>query len=214
MICERFPCPAMRAVQCLALICKRFVRRRTFIKGENNVRADIVLDLDRAGWGEVMLGAIEVRDERHAHLVDVRDLRSELLGSFWQKGRAGVGILCFRNFRNILSVCSAERENLKSSRVCHCGARPVHCFMQAAHLFDHMIRGLKIEVVCVCENDLCTDVLHLFRGERFHCCLGSYHDKSWRLDVAVLRAQNSRASKRAGHRIKLLYDLEIDWFLH
>src|SRR3989344_1260455 len=46
--------PAVRSIQCFALIMKRLCRRCTFIKCKHNICSDVMLNLNRFFWSEIM----------------------------------------------------------------------------------------------------------------------------------------------------------------
>src|SRR6185295_14175704 len=68
----------------------------------------------------------------------------------------------FDNFGNILSICSTERKNLKTSGVCHGWTAPIHELAQPACVAHYLISRLKVQMICISEYDFRSYVFYLF----------------------------------------------------
>ena len=71
-----------------------------------------------------------------------------------------------------------EAENLEASTVGEKGIIPVHEFVQPSEPADPLLPGPQVEVVRVGKNNFRSHLLKFFRGQGFHCRLGSYRNKS------------------------------------
>ena len=58
-----------------------------------------------------------------------------------------------------------QREHLKSAAVRQDRAVPVHKLMQAAHLLHYIVSRTDVQVVCVGQFDLTTDLLQVMGGQ-------------------------------------------------
>jgi hypothetical protein len=87
-----------------------------------------------------------------------------------------------------------KAENLESSTVGEQGMVPVHEFVQPSEPTDPLLPGPQVEMVGVGKDDFRSHLLKLFRGQGFHCGLGSHRNKS----RSVEEAMGSKASSQPG----------------
>jgi hypothetical protein len=86
-----------------------------------------------------------------------------------------------------------EREHLEATRVREDGSLPAHEAMQAAELRDKLIAGTEVQMIGVRQNHLRAHRLQIFRVERLYRAERAHGHEGGGADLAVRRAENSRA---------------------
>src|SRR3989338_11495236 len=74
MCLERTFSPSMRTLHRLSLVLVRLRRRGAFVKGEKDIRAKRVLDLDRTFGRKAVKRTVKVRGEGNALVINDREL--------------------------------------------------------------------------------------------------------------------------------------------
>ena len=78
-----------------------------------------------------------------------------------------------------------ERENLISAAIRQNWSIPIHEFVQAAKMFDHIQSRPNKQVIGISKNDLRLEFMQLSRRDGFHRPLRPHRHKRRRLDYAV-----------------------------
>ena len=175
----------------LLLVATGIHQRRQFVEGEDDVRADLVLDLHRHLGGEPVRGAVEVGDERHAVVVDMGQPLLAL-------GDDVVGLHPVGVHREHLAKTRAQRQHLEPAAVGERRPRPVHERAESAGVVDDVGAGLQVEVVGVGQHGLRAEFAHGLWQHRFDRRLGADRDERRGLDVAVRGVDDAGATPPAG----------------
>ena len=178
--------PAVGALHRLLLVAAGVHQRGQFVEREDDVRADLVLDPDRHLGREAVGGAVQVRREGDAVIVDAGQPLLAL-------GDDVVGLDAFGVHRQHLAESGAQRQHLEPAAVGEGRARPVHECAQPAGLLDDVGAGLQVQVVGVGQNSLCAKFFHRFRDDGLHGRLGADGDEGRGVDVAVRGSDDTGA---------------------
>src|SRR3989344_6256540 len=115
----------MGALYGFTLVFVRGGGRSAFIKSENNIRAERMLNLNRFFWCQTVLTTIEVRTKRDTLIINMH--QTSMFPFRVCPRQVCVVLRCATNkFVNSLAICHAERKNLEATRVCHYRSVPIH----------------------------------------------------------------------------------------
>ena len=183
--------PVVGALHRLFLVAAGVDQRGQLVEGEDDVRAELVLDPDRHLGGEAVGGAVEMRAERDAVVVDVGQPLLAL-------GDDVVGLDPLGVHRQHLLEAGAQREHLEPAAVGEGRPRPVHERAEPACLLDDVGAGLQIQMVGVGQNRLRAKLFHGLRQHRLDGGLGADGDERRGVDVAVRSADDAGATEPSG----------------
>jgi len=186
----------MRSFHRLLLVFIRLRRRGALVEGEEDIRTERVLYLDRALGGEAVERAVVVRGERDTLIIDNRKLAVLTRDLFVIDGNL---VLLFRHFADCVCRCfefryllakgRTEREHLETARVGHGWALPAHERAETARFLHDLLARRKIQVIRVREHDLGTERRERIRQDAFHVCLCPDRYKGGRVDNAMRRGE-------------------------
>ncbi len=183
--------PVVGALYRLFLVAAGVDQGGQLVEGEDDVRAELVLDPDRHLGGEPVGGTVEMRAERDAVVVDM----GQPLLAF---GDDVVGLDPSGVHRQYLLEPCTEGEHLKAAAVGEGRARPVHERAEPACLLDDVGAGLQIQMECVGQNRLRAKIFHGFRQDCLDGGLGADGDERGRVDVAVRSPDHAGAAEPSG----------------
>ncbi len=183
--------PRLRPLDRLLLVAAGVEQRGQLVEREHDVGAQLMLDLHRHLGREPVRRAVEMRLERDAVVVDVR----EALLAF---GDDVVGLHAHGLHREHLLEPDAERHHLEAAAVGEGGAVPVHELAETAGLVDDVGSRLQVQVVRVGEHGLRAEVLHRLRQHRLDGRLGADRDERGRPDVPVRGMDGAGAAQPVG----------------
>jgi hypothetical protein len=170
--------PRLGSVQRLLLVGAGVDQRGQFVEGEDDVGSELVLDPDRHLRGETVGGAVQMRDEGDAVVVDP----GQALLSF---GDEVIGLNPAGVFHEHLAEARAQRHDLEPAAVGERRPGPVHERPEAARLGDDVRPGLQVQVVGVGQHRLGAQLTHGLGQHGFHGGLGADRDERRGVDVAV-----------------------------
>ena len=178
MFIEATDRPEASAFQRLLLILAGVMQCGALVECEDDVSADLVLDLHRHLWCESMHRSIEVRLECDSIIVDMG--KALLLVSD--------DVICLPKFGvhgDDLLEAHAEGEHLEPTAIGEGGTLPIHESSKATCLIDRLGSWLKVEVIGVGEDCLRTQSLHVLGEERLDRSFGADRDECGSLDHAM-----------------------------
>lgn len=164
--------------------------RGEFVERKDDVGAQLVLDADRDLGCEAVQRTVEMRPERHAVVVDVRQ-------AFLALGDDVVGLYPVGVHGQHLLEPDAQGQHLEAAAVGEGGPRPVHERTQAAGLGHDVRARLQVEVIRVGQDGLGAKLFHGLRQHRFDGGGGSDRDERRGVDVAVGRMDGSDPAESA-----------------
>ncbi len=182
--------PRLRTRERLLLIAARIHQRGELVEREDDVGAELMLDLHRYLGCEPVFRTVDVGLERDAVIVDARE-------TFLARSYDVVGLQRVRIHGQRLLETGAEAQHLESTRIGERRSRPVHECAEAAGGVDDVGAGLEVEVVGVGQQGLRTEVGHGLGQHRFDRGAGADRDERGGMDVAVRRGDDARACERA-----------------
>ena len=170
--------PQACAFQGLLLIAAGVEERRQLVEGEDDVCAQVVLDLHGHFGGEAVQGAVEVGAEGDAVVVHIGH-------AFFAFADFTVAVGAGKFGGQHFFEAGAEGKNLEAAGVGVGGAVPVHEGSDAAGLVHNVGAGLEVEVVGVAEDGLCAGGADLLGGEGFDGGAGADGDEGGGVNVPV-----------------------------
>ena len=106
-----------------------------------------------------------------------------------------VSLFAVRHGIDAFFVGNTQTEHLEAAAVSEGWTAVIHKLPKPAGLRHDISPGSKHQVVGISKDRLSAIGDYLLGGECFNCGLGSTHDEGRRLDIAMRRADNSRARK-------------------
>ena len=190
--------PAVRALDGCLLVAAGVHERGELVERHHDVGAQRVLNTHGHLRREAVLGAVDVRAESHAVLVDERV-------ALFALGDDVVFLHAGDVHREGLFKACAEAEHLESAGVGVCRAVPVGELCQPAGLVDDFLAGLQVQVVRVRQHRLRAGGSHLLGRERLHGRFRADRNERRRSNIAMRGVDGASTSARA---FDLLYDVK------
>src|SRR3989338_1160852 len=135
--------PSMSSFHRLALILVGLGRRGALVEGEEDVRPERVLYLDRTFGSEAMERTVEVGGKGNTLVVNDGELAVLACDAFIKYGDCFfLRSFVFHEFRNSFAERGAEREDLKAARVGHGRPLPAHEISKTARLCHYLFARL------------------------------------------------------------------------
>ena len=86
-----------------------------------------------------------------------------------------------------------QTPHLESTAICKYRTVPAHELVDAASGCNLRRCRAQVQVVRICENDFCLDVVQLCGRHRLDGCFGAYRHKNRRMDIAVVGVEHAEA---------------------
>ena len=103
-----------------------------------------------------------------------------------------------------------QREDLEAARVGQHGMRPLHEFVQAAHLRHQLIAGAQVKMIGVAQHERGVDILEMLGRERLDRCLRAHRCEDRREEVAV---RGGKWPVRARLFLEVIWNSNIQWII-
>ncbi len=164
--------PQPGALQRVLLVCTGVHQSGQLVEGEDDVGAELVLDLHRHLRREPVRRPVEMRLEGHAVVVDAREPFAAV------RGQRVVGVADLH--RDDLLEARPEGHDLEAAAVGVGEALPVHELAEAPGLVDDLRAGLQVQVVGVGQHRLRPEVGDRLGQDGLHRGLGAHRDEGGR----------------------------------